>query len=238
MQVMEQAREDVADAVKAKAPMHRKGSIKGRIFAPTSLKERLISRRQELNLSQGDVAKKITFWNNKQQEWKKLSRSAYCMYEAGEVVPDIDKIIRISTVLHCSPEWLAFGVGNRNAVEEIGYDAKAVDFTSKGFWNLDEDWVRTRFDAEPTDIVLAMVNDFSPSLKPGDMAVVRKDQEPNAGGGEYVFARDDEMTVAHVTRPHAGGGYRVYTPDLKSHDEIEAGELNFLGKVVGKLGDL
>jgi phage repressor protein C with HTH and peptisase S24 domain len=160
------------------------------------------------------------------------------MYESGEVTPDVDKLKSIAKVLHCSPEWLAFGVGARSPIEEVSYDSEAGDFVSKRFQDLDEDWLRTQCDVEPTDAVLCVVNDFSPHLKPGDVAIVKRGVKPNAGGGEYVFARDDELTVAHVTRPHSAGTFRVYAPDLKSHEDIDDGELNFLGKVVGKQGSL
>jgi len=213
----------------------------GRITPPGDLQERLKARRTELNMSQGDVAQKITFWNNKAQEWKKLSRSAYCMYESGEVTPDLDKIERLAKVLHCTPEWLAFGTvmgDTKTQVEEMDYDESSKDFAAKRFWDLDVDWVRTRFDAQPEDIALAMVNDFSPNLKPGDLAVVRKGIMPTVTGGEFVYAQDDEIKVAHVTRPNAKGGYRIYEPDLRTHVDLAEGGLQFLGKVVGKMGDL
>lgn len=235
------ASKDVEATPVTKAPMHRRGSVKGRIYSPQNLQERLTARRQELGMSQEQVAVKITFWNNKQQVWKQLSRSAYCMYESGEVVPDLDKIMRLADVFHCTPQWLAFGTmedNNIDNVEEVIYDEDAAGFTCKRFWDLDPEWVRSRFDTEPSEVALVMVNDFSPNFKPGDLAVVRKDAHPTVAGGEFVFVQDDEIRIAHVTRPHAGGGYRIYDTDLKHHEEVAPEALIFLGKVVGKMGDL
>lgn len=246
-QVLERAQEGNGkdhDAEVEPRVMHRKGSAKGLVEDPQSLKERLIYRRQQLDLSQGEVAEQIRFWNNKQKETKTLSRSAYCMYESGEVVPDLNKIGLLSKVLKCAPEWLAFGLGesstvNDNLVDLVEYNATSLDFETTKAWPLDDEWVQTRFDAEPAELALAIVNDFSPSLKPGDVAVVRRGVEPNATGAEFIFVQDDEMKIAHITRPNQSKPvYRVYEPDLRHHVEVPAEDLNFLGKVVGRMGDI
>lgn len=242
-QVLERPRGKAGENSDQPKVMHRKGSLKGRVVNPENLKERLIARRQELNLSQGDVAKQIEFWNNKAQLRKVLSRSAYCMYESGEVTPDLGKIVTLAKVLKCSPEWLAFGIGesdttNDNLVEEVEWDAKTAEFSPRKTWTIDPEWAETRFSATPADLALATVNDFSPSLKPGDLAVVRRDVEPKSGGGEFVFVQDDEMKVAHLTRPTAEGPYRVYETDRKNYSEVPQDDLTFLGKVVGRMGDI
>lgn len=223
--------------------MHRKGSEKGRVSDPKNLKERLIARRQTLNLSQDEVAKQIVFWNNKQSEMKTLSRSAYCMYESGEVTPDLGKIITLGKVLKCAPEWLAFGVGDEpstteNLIDEVTWDAQEAVFAVKQSWTFDAEWCLTRFDVEPSELSLAMVDDFTPSLKPGDLAVVRKGLEPSAAGGEFVFVQDDEIKVAHVTRPASGDHYRIYSSDRAAHTDAPKADLTFLGKVVGRIGDI
>jgi transcriptional regulator with XRE-family HTH domain len=235
MDVMEQAR-TVEPAAPAKAPMRRKGSVKGRILEPTNLRERLISRRQELGLSQEQVANQIEFWNNKKRAWKILSRSAYCMYESGEVPPDQDKINRLAEVLHTTPQWLSYGDSERHVIQEVEYDAAASEFGHRTF-HLD-DWLKSRFEGEPTEVVVCTVNDFTPTFKPGDIAVVRKGIEPTTAGGEFAYAQGTELRVAHITRPHAGGPFRVYDADLKNYAEADAGALHFLGKVIGRLGDL
>lgn len=204
----------------------------------TSMRGRMALRRQKLGLSQGDVAKKVTFWNNKQQINKNLSRSAYCMYEGGHVEPDLDKIAAIAKVLKTTPEWLAFGVGRESTdlnIHEVALDGSG--FITVKEWTLDPEWIESRFDAAPRDLAMVTVNDFTPHLKPGDLAVVRRRAKPTAAGGEFAFGHQDEMKVAHVTRPNATGPYRVYDADLRHFEEVPADDLLFLGKVVGKLGD-
>jgi transcriptional regulator with XRE-family HTH domain len=229
----------VADEPKV---MHRKGSLKGRVTDPTNLAERLISRRQELDLSQDDVAKKIRFWNARAHEHKILSRSAYCMYESGEVKPDLNKIGLLAKVLKCTPEWLAFGIGDEpaatdNLIEEIVWHAGEKSFEPKQTWTFDAAWTFDRFDASPSDLALTMVNDFAPTVKPGDMAVVRRDLVPNASGGVFAFVQDDEIKIAHVTHP-TGGQFRIYDAERHNHTKVPGKKLKFLGKVVGRIGDI
>lgn len=241
---MEQVLERRAKASNDDGPrvMHRKGSLKGRIEDPKNLQERLASRRLDLDMSQEGVAEQVSFWNARKQERKTLSRSAYCMYESGDVVPDLDKIKTLANILRCTPEWLAFGIGEvtttRNMVDEVEYHAKSGDFITRKTWTLDPEWLETRFDAAAGDLALVTVNDFSASLKPGDVAVVRRGIEPTSAHGEYVFAYEDEMKVAPVTRPTSKGPYRIYDADRRHYEEVTASALHFLGKVVGRMGDI
>lgn len=231
------ARRNDPAPVAVKAPA--KGAVKALVTNPKSLTDRLIARRQELDLSQAQVAALITFWNKKQQEWKPLSRSAYCMYEAGDVVPDKDKIERLAIALQSTPEWLMFGIGARTTLDEIEWDAKAGDFNTTRSWPMDEDWLRAQFDCPGKALALVMVNDFSYNLKPGDTAFVRKDiVMPNAAGGEFVFVQDGEMRAAHVTRPTGAGPVRIYDAERREHIDVEADDLTFLGKVVGLMGNI
>lgn len=207
------------------------------------LKDRLKEKRDALGLSQLDVARQIIFWNNKQHEHKVLSRSAYCMYESGEVVPDLSKIVLLATVLKCDPQWLAFGIGEQSTdmpgmIEEVDYIADGEVWIALKPWTFDEDWIVSRFEVTPEALALYTVNDFSTNLKPGDVAVVRRGSEPGSSHAEYVYAQNGIASVASITRPHRNGPYRVYSADRKKFDEVDPGELHFLGKVVGKVSDL
>jgi len=199
----------------------------------------LIERRTALGLSQLEVAERIVFWNNKQQQKKTLSRSAYCMYESGEVTPDLDKLITLARIFRVTPQWLAFGIEEQTTegkVEEVEYDPATLEFITQRFWTLDATWLKSRFDVEPDDIVIVMVNDFTPDLKPGDIAIVREGVMPNIGGGEFVFAQDDELKAAFIAK--TAGGFRIYSADNTNHQDVSEDSLNFLGQVIGKIGDL
>ena len=242
---------------KVKGPMHRKGSIKGMIDNPTTLEERLTARRMELNLSQADVAKQIKFFNKKQGEWKVLSRSAYCMYESGDVLPDVDKIVSLAEALQCSPEWLAFGTEkSATLAEALGCSPQwladgiedlvtipELEFAGvrKGFqpvrsWPMYEDWLQTQFDVPTDALALVRVDDFANNLQPGEMAFVHRDAAPTPAGAAFVYALDGEVRVDHVTRPTANGAYRIFDQDRRSHRDVPEKSVKLLGKVVGKIG--
>jgi transcriptional regulator with XRE-family HTH domain len=218
--------------------MHRVGTIKGRIDDPKTLAERLISRRLELKLSQGQVADQVQFYNEKKQEWGTLSRSAYCMYESGDVVPDLAKIEQISKALKCEPEWLTFGKGNRSEVEEVDYDAETKEFASKAFWTLNEAWVRQTFGVEPGEITLCQIDSYSPGLRPGDIAIVLKGGEPTASGAEFVFVEEGNILAAQVTKPARGTTLRIFESDGRTYREASVESVQFLGRVIGRMGAL
>lgn len=243
-------------AEKVKGPMHRKGSLKGMIDNPTTLEERLTSRRMELDMSQADVASKIRFHNKKAGEWKTLSRSAYCMYESGDVLPDVDKIVSLAEALQCTPEWLAFGTEKTDTLAEAlqcapdwladGIDdlvtLEELEYTGKkGFaytrsWPMFKDWLSTQFDVPTESLALIRVDDFADNLQPGEMAFVQRDATPTPSGATFVYARDGQVYVDHLTRPSMSGPYRIFDQDRRGHTDVPVKQITLLGKVVGKVG--
>lgn len=221
---------------------------------PKTIGERIAARRKELNLTQAEVAEMVSLtqqsdsrkdtstkpgWVAKQAgESRPLSRTAYIMYETDSVKPQFPVLEQIALALRAAPEYIAFGVGPSHPIEQMVYNADIDEFERIDIWTLNPQWLAERFDAAPHELALAAINDFSPTLKPGDMAVVRRGVEPNASGGEFVFGMDGELRVAHLTRPARGGPYRVYESDLKAHNDVEPGDLHILGKVIGKIGEL
>lgn len=227
-----------APEVKTRSPMHRKGSTKVSVDNPTTLGDRLVARRLELNLSQDDVASQVTFYNKNGGRWKTLSRSGYCMYETGEVTPDLEKIKSMAAALKCTPEWLTFGIGSRGTIEEVALKkgTRGVAFQSVGTWSLDEAWMEDRFAVPGSDMVLIMVDDFSERTKPGDMVFVAKDQLPTASAGTFAFARDGVLVVAQLTTPLRSKMIRIYDADLRHYEEVDPASIKILGRVVGSMG--
>jgi hypothetical protein len=50
--------------------------------------------------------------------------------------------------------------------------------------------------------------------------------------------QDDEIKIAHVTRPTPKGQFRIYDADKRHHVNVAGKHLIFLGKMVGKISDL
>lgn len=65
-----------------------------------TLAQRLVQRRQELGLSQTDVASRMDITPQSVQQW-----------EAGKTTPRGKRMTMLSSILQCSPEWLQFGIG-------------------------------------------------------------------------------------------------------------------------------
>lgn len=65
-----------------------------------SIAQRLVQRRQELGLSQTDVASRMDITPQSVQQW-----------EAGRTTPRGKRMTALSNILQCSPEWLQFGIG-------------------------------------------------------------------------------------------------------------------------------
>jgi hypothetical protein len=80
---------------------------------PKTIGQRMTRRRLDLDMTQEQVADKISFIQNSGKhagQEKTLSRNAYCMYERDEVEPSFPGIESIARVLKISPAWLAFGI--------------------------------------------------------------------------------------------------------------------------------
>lgn len=213
---------------------------------PSTLGGRLAQRRTELGLKQETVASQIFITQKSQSKLpgramgsaRPLSRTAYVMYETDSVPPPLELVSQMAVVLKTSPAWIAFGIGQRDQIDEVEYDPKTDSYHTARTWALDENWLRERFEVQVADIALVTAPDYTPSLAPGDVAIVKRGVEPTASGGEFVYGCDDGLRVAHVTRPARGGPYRVYEADLKSHTDVEPGDFNVFGRVIGKITDL
>lgn len=250
MQAVADRDQGMASPPRAHSLIHKPAALAN----PQTIGERIAARRQALKLTQAQVAEMVHLtqqstsrkdsstkpgWTPKEAgDIRTLSRTAYNMYESNSVKPVLAVLEQIARALRTSPEYIAFGVGTPDPIEQIAFNGQIDEFEPISLWSLPADWVHERFGAEPYALALAAINDFSPSLRPGDMAVVKRGVEPNAAGGEFVYGMNGEMQVAHLTRPARGGPYRVYDADRKTHTDVDPGEINILGSVVGKIGEL
>lgn len=236
--VLERTSSGGANEVKERPAMHRVGTTKGKIENPRSLAERLIHRRLDLKLGQLEVAQQVRFYNDKQKKWATLSRSAYCMYETGTVTPDLAKIEEIAKALKCSPQWLAFGDGQidqESKIEEVDWDPEAGDFTPRDVWNLSENWLQDSLGLKASDVTLCQAPVPTATLKPGYIAIVHKDEVPNASGSEYIFVEDGNLSAAYAMRIGKGGTVRLFDIDMRTSRDVQATDLKFLGRVVGNI---
>lgn len=235
------------NAERATAQDERKTNRVGSVFVrrselehPQTVGQRMTRRRLELGLTQEEVADKchITMKSHsattgrKKGETSPLSRTAYGMYEKDAVVPVLDVVVQIASVLGLSAAYLAFGEGPTSPLEEYGYKAETDAFESHEITSLDAGWLIERLDlavADPKELVVIGVDENS------GLTLVRRGVEPGrVADGEYVYALNGEVHVGGVTR-NRGEVYRVYGRTKKDFREVSPEDINILGEVVCKI---
>lgn len=242
-------------AAQAKKPLHRVGSLLVTdLQNPKTIGERITSRRLGLKMSQQEVANLCYItqksdsrppanpppgWTPRRAGDKvQLSRSAYCMYETDSVAPVLDVLVQIAAALKTTPEYIAFGVGSADPVEQVVYSKAEDSFEHAKFWQLDPQWLQDHFGADAPSLALLTLPDYTQALKPGDTVIVKRGVEPPARG-EFVYALRGELKVGHITRPERAGPYKVYAGKKASGaaEEVEPAEINILGLVVGYIAE-
>lgn len=230
------------DAIPEKT-LHRIGTRihDATVTSPKTVGQRMAARRLELGMTQEQVAHRVIFIPQTGQRAgvkQHLSRNSYCMYEIGSVEPDLQKLEQIAKALQVSPQWLAFGIDERGTVDEMAYDPKKNTFSPVHKWMMSPQWVQEQFGMAPSDLVLFAISEFNDNYKAGDVAIVRRGVEPNANGGDYVFASKGEVRTAHIIRPARSTNYRVFSSDRTKHEELPPSKLMILGRVAGKIENI
>jgi hypothetical protein len=235
-----------ATAKKAAEPEKRKLNRVGTLVNaslndPMTIGERMTAQRLKLGMTQEQVASKVIFVpksGSRRGDEIVLSRNAYCMYETHGVAPDLQKIEEIAKALEVSPGWLAFGIAEDTKVPEYAYDPSKKNFVPEDGWVLNQKWLKAQFNVAPENVGLFMMSDYSENFTAGDVAIIEKGAEPNAVGGSFIFAHKGDIRVAHISRPPRSESIRVFSSDLKNHEELPLKQVVILGRVIGKIGNL
>jgi len=225
-----------------KRALHRVGSLLVKdLDEPKTIGQRITARRLALGLSQQEVADRcwITQKNNsnitgaQKGDRKRLSRSAYCMYETDSVTPVIDVLEQIADSLELSREYVFFGTPT---IQELRYNPHEDDFAHRGHWTLDPSWVKKELHGRPSDLILCQVTEDG-LLREGDMAIVEKGSEPGKTVERYVYAMDGKVQTGYLSRQR-GGPYQLWSLGPKRKQVVrdaQAYELQVLGKLVGEI---
>ena len=184
--------------------------------------KRMKERREELNLRQQDVADVL-----------ELSRAAYAQYETSSSKLRVDQAEVVARFLSTTPEWIAFGAGERNVVEEIAFDNG--EFRHKGTWTFSEDWLRRAYGVKLHELRLIEVTQASPSMKVGDVAMIQRGVQPTAGVAEFAMVVDGELIFANVSKLTRSQLIRIHHGKA-NHDDVH--DPLIVGKVVGRIGHL
>lgn len=196
-------------------------------------------RREQLNISQGKLAKKCG-WEN---------RTRVSNYELGKREPSLDDIVLISHALECSIEYLA-GESDAISTSDGDLENKIPNLTEKDIVNwikygklpplctysnitMDNNFSERIFSLEI--IGDAMISDKSQeiSLYPGDKVIVDPELEPKPGCLVVVKINDDDIKI----RAYQKDGSQII---LKAHSRdyppfVFNKHMEILGIIVKKI---
>jgi len=150
-----------------------------RLREALGLGDRIRRRREEMDLTQDDIARRV-----------ELTRAAIAQWESNTTSPTVIAIANLARVLECRPEWLMFGIeppetrvevrlpDNTTAVNEVEAVAGGQGFELSPregmIWGLPQSWVQAHCRSNPNKLVMMEVQDDSmdPEFSYGDRVLV------------------------------------------------------------------
>lgn len=237
------------------APLKRTGTIFNARTKddPKTLGARLAALRLlHPELSQGKMADllRITHKSGSSKVMRKLgdsrpmARTTYLALEHDRVEPAIETVEQMAAILNTTPEYLLWGRGPRQVVPEYVYNGKTDEWDrTDSAWGMSADWVAQNYTFSPNEVAIVLIGDDTGKLAGGDAAIVHRDEAPTAQGAEFIYGCEEGtgrnkatmVRCAKITRPTVAGPYRVFSKSGKEHIDFEPGEINILGRVVGKI---
>jgi SOS-response transcriptional repressor LexA len=185
-----------------------------------TLSERIKSQRKNLKLTQGDIAKKIG-----------IARVSYTQWELGETNPKGENLLKLASVLSCTPDWLVTGKGHPDDIHENAEAAPrlkglvpVINEVQAGHWTdiktgFDEEaseWIPTLHNNSRYAFALRVVGDsmLNPhekrSLSEGMIVIV--DPEKQAKHRSIVVARLENSEKATIKELVIDGDMKYLRP--------------------------
>lgn len=209
------------------------------------LYKKIRSRREELNMSQDELAKKLGY----------KSRSSINKIEKGENDIPQSKIIAFAQALDTTPEYLMGW--EKTTVKSTGTSSASASPSSRQgiripvlgrvVAGIPIEAITDILDYEEIDPELAKTGDFfalqvqgasmEPKLYDGDVVIVRRQPTVESGETAIVLVNGNDATVKQVKEVDAGimligHNTAVYEPHFYSQQEISDLPVQILGKVV------
>ena len=207
------------------------------------LYKKIRARREELNMSQDELAKKLGY----------KSRSSINKIEKGENDIPQSKIVAFARALDTSPESLmgwgkhANSTANPAPIAPTRRQGVRIPVLGKVVAGIPIEAITDILDYEEIDPDLAKTGDFfalqvqgesmEPTLREGDIVIVRRQPCVESGETAIVLVNGNDATVKQVKEMPAGimligHNTAVYEPHFYSQQEIENLPVQILGKVV------
>lgn len=191
------------------------------------------SRRADLGLTLEEVAKIVG-----------VSRQTIQRYESGVIasIPS-DRIEKLAQALNTTPAFVMFG--NRVApphkkgtrIPVLGRVAAGIPI--EAITDVD-DWEEIPESMAKTGEYFALRikgESMSPKLQPGDVVIVKKQNDVDTGDTAIVLVNGNDATVKQIKKTEAGImlvglNLEVYQPHFYSNKEIEELPVQIIGKVI------
>ena len=191
------------------------------------------SRRADLGLTLEEVDKIVG-----------VSRQTIQRYESGVIasIPS-DRIEKLAQALNTTPAFVMFG--NRVApphkkgtrIPVLGRVAAGIPI--EAITDVD-DWEEIPESMAKTGEYFALRikgESMSPKLQPGDVVIVKKQNDVDTGDTAIVLVNGNDATVKQIKKTEAGImlvglNLEVYQPHFYSNKEIEELPVQIIGKVI------
>lgn len=191
------------------------------------------SRRADLGLTLEEVAKIVG-----------VSRQTIQRYESGVIasIPS-DRIEKLAQALNTTPAFVMFG--NRVApphkkgtrIPVLGRVAAGIPI--EAITDVD-DWEEIPESMAKNGEYFALRikgESMSPKLQPGDIVIVKKQNDVDTGDTAIVLVNGNDATVKQIKKTEAGImlvglNVEVYQPHFYSNKEIEELPIQIIGKVI------
>lgn len=187
----------------------------------TTLGGRMTIQREHLGLRQDQVAELIG-----------VARTAYSQYETRTVVPNLAKIIALAEALQTTPEWLAFGVGERSSMPELTYDVPSKSWTQVNVCALNPQWLKQHLpNIDLKTLCTVRLPDAVAGMNADDIAIVQRDVKVTDKRQEFLYVMGADILVGDLQRTKEG--IEVFMG--KASEKVHPRNLKVLGLVVGHI---
>lgn len=196
--------------------------------------KRLKALREENGLTQKELADKLS-----------LTPKAISFYELGSREPSGEVLIKMAHILHTTTDYL---LGDTK-IKSPEYNHKGVRIPVLGrvVAGIPIEAIQEVLDYEEISESMANTGEFfalqvhgasmEPTLKDGDIVIVRKQPTVNSGEIAIVLVNGNDATVKEIKESSSGitligHNVAVFTPQFYSNKEIEQLPVQIIGRVV------
>lgn len=182
---------------------------------------RMTIQREHLGLRQDEVAAMIG-----------VARTAYSQYETRIVVPTVAKFQLLAVALQTTPEWLAFGVGERSSMPELTYDIPSKSWSQVNVCALNPHWLKQHLpNIDLKTLCTVRLPDAVAGMNADDIAIVQREVKITDKREEFLYVMGVNILVGELRRTKEG--IEVFMEDTS--ETVNPRNIKMLGRMVGHI---